>query len=38
MNYDFTPGLYYNHIGQVQLYISEWKLVTYVHISKFEAT
>jgi hypothetical protein len=35
-NYEDTPGLYYDHIGQVQLYSSEWKLVTYVNISKFE--
>ncbi|PNF43974.1 hypothetical protein B7P43_G00917 [Cryptotermes secundus] len=37
-NYEDTPGLYYDHIGQVQLYTSEWKLVTYVNISKLETT
>jgi hypothetical protein len=35
---DNTPGLYYDHVGQVQLYGSEWTLVTYVNISKLEAT
>jgi hypothetical protein len=37
-NYEDTPGLYYDHIGQVQLYGSEWKLVIYVNISKLETT
>jgi hypothetical protein len=37
-NYEDTPGLYYDHISQVQLYSSEWKLVTYVNISKLETT
>jgi hypothetical protein len=32
-----TPGLCYNHAGQIQLYGSEWKLVTYVNLSKLEA-
>ena len=36
--YDNTPGLYYDHVGQVQLYGSEWKLETYVNMSKLEAT
>jgi hypothetical protein len=36
--YEDTPGLSFNHIGQVQLYGSEWKLVTYVNISKLETT
>jgi hypothetical protein len=39
-NYEDTPGLYYDHISQVQLrvYSSEWKLVTYVNISKLGTT
>jgi hypothetical protein len=37
-NCEDTPGLYYDHIGQVQLCRSEWKLVTYVNISKLETT
>jgi hypothetical protein len=37
-NYEGTPRLYYDYIGQVQLYSSEWKLVTYVNISKLETT
>jgi hypothetical protein len=28
-NYEHTPGLCCDHIGQVQLYGSEWRLVTY---------
>jgi hypothetical protein len=36
--YDNTPGLYYDHVGQVQPYGSEWKPVTYVNISKLETT
>jgi hypothetical protein len=36
--YDDTPALCYDHVGQVQLYGSEWKLVTHVNISKREAT
>jgi hypothetical protein len=36
--YENTSGLYYDHVGQVQLYGSEWKPVTYVNISKLEAT
>jgi hypothetical protein len=37
-NYADTPGLYYDHIGHLQLYGSEWKLVTYVSISKLDTT
>ena len=35
---DKMAGLYYDHVGQVQLYGSEWKLVKCVNISKLEAT
>jgi hypothetical protein len=36
--YGNTPGQYYDYVGQVQLYGSEWKFVTYVNMSKLEAT
>jgi hypothetical protein len=36
--YNHTQGLYYDHAGQVQLYDSEWELVTYVNASKLETT
>jgi hypothetical protein len=27
-----SPGLYYDHIGEAQLYNTEWKIVTYVNL------
>jgi ribosomal protein L10 len=27
-----SPGLYYNHIGEAQLYNTEWKLLTYIDL------
>jgi hypothetical protein len=31
--YEDTPGVSFDYIGQVQLYGSEWRLVTYVNMS-----
>ena len=30
--YEKSPGLYYDHIGEAQLYNTEWKLLTYVDL------
>ena len=27
-----SPGLYYDHVGQVKLYSTEWKFVTYIDL------
>src|SRR5215469_3688967 len=27
-----SPGLYYDHMGEAQLYNTEWKVVTYVNL------
>ena len=27
-----SPGLYYDHMGQVNLYSTDWKLITYIDI------
>jgi hypothetical protein len=27
-----SPGLYYDFIGEVQLYNTEWKIVTYINL------
>jgi hypothetical protein len=29
-----SPGLYYNHIGEAQLYNTEWKLLTYIDLQE----
>jgi hypothetical protein len=29
-----TPGLYYDHVGEAQLYNTEWKLLTYVDLQE----
>ena len=35
-NMEDTPGLYYEHMGEAQLYNSEWKLVTYINLEEIE--
>jgi hypothetical protein len=32
--YEKSPGLYYDHIGEAQLYNAEWKLLTYVELQE----
>jgi len=32
--YEKSPGLYYDHIGEAQLYNTEWKLLTYVDLQE----
>ena len=32
--YEISPGLYYDHIGEAQLYNTEWKLLTYVDLQE----
>jgi hypothetical protein len=27
-----SPGLYYDHLGEAQLYHTEWKVVTYINL------
>jgi hypothetical protein len=27
-----SPGLYYDHLGEAQLYHTEWKFVTYINL------
>jgi hypothetical protein len=27
-----SPGLYYDHVGEAQLYNTEWKLLTYIDL------
>ena len=29
-----SPGLYYDHIGEVQLYTTEWRLSTYINLQE----
>ena len=29
-----SPGLYYDHIGEAQLYNTEWKLLTYIDLQE----
>lgn len=29
-----SPGLYYDHIGEAQLYNTEWKIVTYINLQE----
>jgi hypothetical protein len=29
-----SPGLYYDHIGEAQLYNTEWRIVTYVNLQE----
>ena len=31
-----SPGLYYDHLGEAQLYNTEWKLVTYINLRDAE--
>ena len=33
-----SPGLYYDHVGQVKLYITEWKFVTYIDLEIADGT
>ena len=32
--YEKSPGLYYSHIGEAQLYNTEWKLLTCVDLQQ----
>ena len=32
--YEKSPGLYCDHIGEAQLYDTEWKLLTYVDLQE----
>ena len=32
VQYKKSPGLYYDFIGEVQLYNTEWKIVTYINL------
>jgi hypothetical protein len=29
-----SPGLYYDHLGEAQLYNTDWKLLTYVDLQE----
>ena len=31
-----SPGLYYEHKGLTQLYNTEWKLITYVNLTRLD--
>jgi hypothetical protein len=31
-----SPGLYYDHLGEAQLYNTEWKIVTYINLHDAE--
>jgi len=31
-----SPGLYYDHLGEAQLYNTEWKIVTYINLRDVE--
>ena len=33
-NFKESPGLYYDHIGEVQLYNTEWRLLTYIDLQE----
>jgi hypothetical protein len=32
--YETSPGLYYDHVGEAQLYNTEWKLLTYLDLQE----
>jgi AICAR transformylase/IMP cyclohydrolase PurH len=32
-----SPGLHYDHIGEAQLYNTEWKTITYINLCDVEA-
>jgi len=32
--FEKSPGLYYDHVGETQLYNTEWKLLTYVDLQE----
>jgi hypothetical protein len=32
--FEKSPGLYYDHVGEAQLYNTEWKLLTYVDLQE----
>jgi hypothetical protein len=34
--FEKSPGLYYDHIGEAQLYNTEWKLLTYVDLQEVD--
>jgi len=29
-----SPGLYYDHIGEAQLYNTEWRILTYINLQE----
>ena len=31
-----SPGLYYSHLGEAQLYNTEWKIITYINLHDAE--
>jgi hypothetical protein len=31
-----SPGLYYNHLGEAQLYNTEWEIITYINLRDAE--
>jgi hypothetical protein len=31
-----SPGLYYDHLGEAQLYNTEWKIITYINLRDAE--
>ena len=31
-----SPGLYYDHLGEAQLYNTEWRIVTYINLRDAE--
>ena len=33
-NFKESPGLYYDHIGEAQLYNTEWRLLTYIDLQE----
>jgi hypothetical protein len=33
-HYEKSPGMYYDHLGEAQLYNTEWKLLTYVDLQE----
>lgn len=35
-NFKESPGLYYDHIGEVQLYNTEWRLLTYINLQEVD--
>jgi len=32
--FEKSPGLYYDHVGETELYKTEWKLLTYVDLQE----